>query len=78
MIGYPAGIKKKVPAKNQPLKTLKVNSYKNRGMNFENEINLSNQFYLQAQRAVITKRPTPNQCGESRLSTRGKNHPCLF
>jgi recombination protein U len=28
-------------------------------MNFENEINLSNQFYLQTQVAVITKRPTP-------------------
>jgi recombination protein U len=59
MIRYPAGIKKKIPAKNQPIKTLKVNSYKNRGMNFENEINLSNQYYLQAHIAVITKRPTP-------------------
>jgi recombination protein U len=59
MIRYPAGIKKKIPTKNPPIKNLKVNSYKNRGMNFESEINLSNQFYLQTQIAVITKRPTP-------------------
>jgi recombination protein U len=59
MIGYPAGIKKKTPINKQRLKTLKVNSFKNRGMNFEREINLSNQYYLEEQKAVITKRPTP-------------------
>lgn len=34
-------------------------NYKNRGMNFENEINLSNQYYLNNDIAIIYKKPTP-------------------
>lgn len=34
-------------------------SYGNRGMNLENDINLSNEFYKQNDKCLITKRPTP-------------------
>lgn len=34
-------------------------SYGNRGMNLENDINLSNEFYKQNEKCLITKRPTP-------------------
>jgi len=60
MIQYPNGVKKiNQPKLKQQLKKLAVNSYKNRGMDFEKEINLTNQFYVETKRAVITKRPTP-------------------
>ena len=60
MIGYPGGIgKKPIIKKNKPLKNLTQNSFKNRGMTFEHDINLSNLYYLENDRAVITKRPTP-------------------
>lgn len=60
MIGYPGGIgKKPIIKKNKPLKKLAQNSFKNRGMTFEHDINLSNLYYLENNRAVITKRPTP-------------------
>lgn len=60
MIGYPGGINKKKPAKQvKKLNTLKTNSYRNRGMSFESEINLSNAYYAEHKRAIITKRPTP-------------------
>ena len=60
MIGYPGGIgKKPINKKNKPLKKLAQNSFKNRGMTFEHDINLSNLYYLENNRAVITKRPTP-------------------
>lgn len=60
MIQYPNGVKKPGQTKlKQNLKKLSINSYKNRGMDFEKEINLTNQFYLETKRAVITKRPTP-------------------
>jgi recombination protein U len=60
MIGYPGGIKKK-PLIKSPKKVtgLKVNSFQNRGMNFELEINQSNTYYAQTKKAIITKRPTP-------------------
>lgn len=34
-------------------------SYGNRGMNFESEINLTNEYYLKENKAVIYKKPTP-------------------
>lgn len=36
-------------------------SYSNRGMSLEEDINLTNQYYLDAGRAVIHKKPTPVQ-----------------
>jgi len=60
MIQYPNGVKKNnQPKLKQQLKKLAINSYKNRGMDFEKEINLTNQYYVETKRAVITKRPTP-------------------
>lgn len=60
MIQYPNGVKRPADTKlKQNLKKLSINSYKNRGMDFEKEINLTNQFYLESKRALITKRPTP-------------------
>jgi recombination protein U len=60
MIRYPSGIKKPTKKTSQPrLTKLAMNSYKNRGMDFEKEINLSNAYYLETKQAVITKRPTP-------------------
>lgn len=47
---YPSGNKK----------TYKVyNSYANRGMNLENDISISNSYYLNNDIAVIYKKPTP-------------------
>lgn len=37
----------------------KTISYANRGMDLENLINLSNQYYLDTNRAIIYKKPTP-------------------
>lgn len=51
MIKYPIGIKNN--SKN------KVINYKNKGMSLENEINLSNEYYLKNKIAVIYKKPTP-------------------
>lgn len=39
----------------------KVNSFSNRGMTLEDEINRSNQYYLANEIAVIHKKPTPIQ-----------------
>ena len=33
--------------------------YKNRGLTFESDINLSNNFYIQKNLAVVHKKPTP-------------------
>lgn len=58
MIKYPNGseylTKKKVEKKHRHLA-----SASNRGMAFEDAINKSNEFYIERDIAVITKRPTP-------------------
>ena len=38
---------------------MKVFSHGNRGMSLEDDINLSNEFYLRQNKCLITKRPTP-------------------
>lgn len=53
MINYPNGIKKTIIAN----KTCDGN--KNRGMNFEAEINMSNEYYRREDRAFVYKKPTP-------------------
>ena len=53
MIVYPGGIKK------NPIK--KETSFKNRGKNLEYDINLTNQYYRDIEKAVIYKKPTPIQ-----------------
>ena len=53
MIRYPDGRK-------QSFRTAKT-SASNRGMSLESDINQSNQYYLDEDRAVIHKKPTPVQ-----------------
>lgn len=62
-IKYPGGItnnylENKKPDKKKDSLELSI-SASNRGMSFENEINLSNEYYSANNIAVITKRPTP-------------------
>lgn len=63
MIQYPKGLKKpcKSPAKTAAKKKKSVLKIApgNRGMGFEKEINLSNEYYLSKGLCLITKRPTP-------------------
>ncbi|PRO66852.1 Holliday junction resolvase RecU [Alkalicoccus urumqiensis] len=62
-IRYPNGKKfsqKRIPEKKKNDKP-KDNSYSNRGMQFEEEIQESNEFYLSRGTAVIHKKPTPLQ-----------------
>lgn len=59
MIKYPTGVQKKVKSTKRKVTTLSSNTFKNRGMSFEQEINASNAYYRDHQRALITKRPTP-------------------
>lgn len=47
---HPSGI-----VKNKP----KITNYGNRGMGLEGDINLSNEYYLMQDKAVIHKKPTP-------------------
>ena len=52
-MNYPNGIKKNI----LPIKT--NIPYKNRGMNLENDINSTNSFYIEKEKAFIYKKPTP-------------------
>lgn len=38
---------------------VKAINYKNRGMNFEDDLNLTNNYYLEINKAIIYKKPTP-------------------
>ncbi|MDD4154162.1 MAG: Holliday junction resolvase RecU [Bacilli bacterium] len=58
MIHYPAGSAPKV-IKRSAKKLPRSFSSANRGMNLEEDINISNQYYIDKEIAVITKRPTP-------------------
>ena len=55
-MNYPNGIKKNTQIKNS---FLKKESYKNRGMTLENELNSSNEYYREIDKAYIYKKPTP-------------------
>lgn len=61
MIKYPNGNKYVPTSKKKERKTSKDISISsaNRGMNFENDINLSNEYYIVNHICLITKRPTP-------------------
>ncbi|WEV61203.1 Holliday junction resolvase RecU [Streptococcaceae bacterium ESL0729] len=60
MINYPNGIRRQRILENKKPAEKKVN-FANRGMNFETEINASNDYYLSRKIAVVHKRPTPIQ-----------------
>lgn len=51
---YPNGLKKNFTMKNDT-----TISHKNRGMTLENELNLSNEYYKEIDKAHIYKKPTP-------------------
>ena len=53
-MNYPSGIKKESQEKKNTLK-----EYKNLGMNLENDINSTNDFYISKSKAYIYKKPTP-------------------
>lgn len=61
MIRYPNGMAPSIEKKEDsaPKKRKNRISASNRGMDFEGDINLSNSFYRDNHRALITKRPTP-------------------
>ena len=54
-MNYPNGIKKG----NIPTIQNKTIDYKNRGMTLENELNQSNEYYIETGKAFIYKKPTP-------------------
>lgn len=58
MVKYPGGI---AIARKQQIKQLKTVKFGKRGMNFESEINATNEYYLMHGLAVIHKKPTPVQ-----------------
>ncbi|MGO3731926.1 MAG: Holliday junction resolvase RecU [Vagococcus sp.] len=62
-INYPKGSHNHYSSRSLPIKQVKKNqpTFANRGMSFEEEINLSNQYYLSRGVAVIHKKPTPVQ-----------------
>ncbi len=53
-MNYPNGIKKR----NSDIK-LKNTNYKNRGMNLEEDLNSTNNYYIEKKKAYIYKKPTP-------------------
>ena len=61
MIKYPSGVKAQtIKKKHEKKQGVELSiSASNRGMNLENDINLSNEYYRDHDICVITKRPTP-------------------
>jgi len=59
-VNYPSGIKRRTKV-NQTNKTAIRNTYSNRGMTLEEDINATNDFYLKSNKAIIHKKPTPIQ-----------------
>ena len=55
-MNYPNGIKKEKNNNNDENKNI---SYKNRGMTLESELNLTNEYYREINKAFIYKKPTP-------------------
>ncbi|MDN4074524.1 Holliday junction resolvase RecU [Fictibacillus terranigra] len=60
-INYPNGKKQAVPVKKGAPNAKNTISYGNRGMTLEEDLNKSNEYYLETGRAVIHKKPTPVQ-----------------
>ena len=57
-MNYPNGIKKNTTS-NKKATNDSLLSHKNRGMELENEINISNEYYREIDKAYIYKKPTP-------------------
>ena len=63
-MNYPNGLKKK----NQ----VSITTHKNRGMTLENELNISNEYYREIDKAYIYKKPTPVQITKVDYPSRDK------
>ncbi len=59
MVNYPFGKRSEIIKQNITKNEKNTISYKNRGMDFENDINMSLDFFDDHGLACITKRPTP-------------------
>lgn len=61
-MNYPNGIRaRSSPNKKSNILSHTNNSYSNRGMSLEEDINVTNEYYLNANKAIIYKKPTPIQ-----------------
>lgn len=58
-MNYPQGSKKQTINKKDQTKTTKT--YESRGKSLEDDINVTNQFYISMNKAIIHKKPTPIQ-----------------
>lgn len=58
-MNYPQGSRRQVNSKRKQSKTGKT--YGNRGKSLEEDINITNSFYINANKAIIHKKPTPIQ-----------------
>ena len=57
-MNYPSGVKKTI--NNSDISSIKSKmSHKNRGMTLESELNVSNEYYREIDKAYIYKKPTP-------------------
>ncbi len=63
-MNYPNGIKKQ--------SVVSITNHKNRGMTLENELNLSNDYYKEIDKAYIYKKPTPVQITKVDYPSRNK------
>ena len=54
-MNYPGGVKKEI-TQNKDIKKI---SHKNRGMTLETDLNISNEYYREVDKAYIYKKPTP-------------------
>lgn len=63
---YPSGIKQKKTTSNH------TTHYDNRGMTLEKDLNMSNQYYVEIEKAYIYKKPTPIQITKVDYPSRSK------
>ena len=56
-MNYPGGVKKEI-TQNKDIKKI---SHKNRGITLETDLNISNEYYREVDKAYIYKKPTPIQ-----------------
>lgn len=60
-MNYPNGVRPRANQSNRVKKTNNVQSYSNRGMSLEEDINATNEYYLATNKAIVHKKPTPIQ-----------------
>ena len=64
-MNYPNGIKKNLNITNKEI------NYKNRGMNLEYDLNITNQYYIDNKIAYIYKKPTPIKVVKAEFTSNG-------